>query len=112
MQITDASITYRKGEYKVGAEEFDGRAMRFENEKLNLQIVGEPGVEVAGHWNLLKGNGTVSGLGLFDVVKLEPDGFYIDELGDNCICAEGCAEWTFQDCEVMLASKTLLFSHR
>ncbi len=99
LQITDASITYRKGNYKIGAEEFNCLAMRFESEKLNLQVEGENGVELAGHWNILQGNGIVTGVGLFDVVKLEPDGFHIEETGDNCICAEG-GHWTFQDCEV------------
>jgi hypothetical protein len=90
---------YRKGEYKIGAEEYDWRAIRFENDKLKLRVDGEKGTEISGHWNIMRGMGVVSGLGLFDVVKLEPDGFHIDELGNNCISIEGGA-WTFEDCEV------------
>ena len=98
-QVTEARITYKLGEYKIGSEEFDYRAMTFENQKFNLMVDGDKGVEIAGHWNIVSGNGTVNGLALFDVVKMDSDGFYIEEMGDNCICIEG-GVWTFQDCQV------------
>jgi hypothetical protein len=36
------------------------------------------------------------------VYKLADDGFYFDEMGDNCLTVEGHARWAFVDCEVLL----------
>ena len=90
--------------HKIGAEEYDGLAFRFENEKMKMLVDGEKGVEISGHWRCEAGTGEVSGVALFDVVKLAPDGFHFDEFGDNCITVQG-GVWTFNDCEVLNLSQ-------
>ncbi len=113
LQVQDVRVTIKPGAHSIGLEEYDGRAISFEDENMKLSIDGEKGTELSGHWMLLNGAGDVSGVALFEVVKLANDGFHIDELGDNCIAAEG-GSWIFSDCEVRLVEtcRNLIYRDR